>query len=64
MNYLAIAQSVLASLSFNQEHSMSDVKPVQRKSQSDDERIAEIAWARMKLIHQEQSSDGNSILFL
>ena len=64
MDYLAIAQTILASLPFTQDHDISDLKPIKRKHQSDDERIAEIAWARMQLIHQEQSSGGPTILFL
>lgn len=64
MDYLAIAQTILKALPFTQDHYKSDLEPVKRKVQSDDERIAEIAWARMKLIHKEQSSSGPTILFL
>ena len=64
MDYLAIAQAILRSLPFTQDHYTSELEPITRKVQSDDERIAEIAWARMKLIHQEQSSGGSTMLFL
>ena len=64
MDYLAIAQAILKSLPFTEDHYTSELEPIKRKVQSDDERIAEIAWARMKLIHQEQSSSGPTILFL
>ena len=64
MDYLAIAQTILNALPVPQDHYMSDLEPVKRKAQSDDERIAEIAWARMKLIHQNQSSGGSTLLFL
>ena len=64
MDYLAIAQTILRALPFTQDHYKSDLEPITRKVQSDDERIAEIAWARMKLMHQEESSGGSTILFL
>ena len=64
MDYLAIAQAILKSLPFTQEHYTSGIEPISRKVQSDDERIAEIAWARMQLIYQEESPGGPAILFL
>lgn len=64
MNYLAIAQAILQSLPFTNDHYTSDLEPIKRKPQSDDERIAEIAWTRMQLIHREKSSKGPNMLFL
>ncbi|MGJ3254079.1 MAG: hypothetical protein ACFE0J_23545 [Elainellaceae cyanobacterium] len=52
MDYLAIAQSILQDLP------EPDIKPIQRVQPSDDERIAEIAWMRMKLMFAERSSSS------
>ncbi|MGJ3249264.1 MAG: hypothetical protein ACFE0I_24710 [Elainellaceae cyanobacterium] len=52
MDYLAIAQSILQDLP------EPDIKPIQRVKPSDDERIAEIAWMRMKLMFAERSSSS------
>lgn len=52
MDYLAIAQSILQDLP------EPDIKPIQRTQPSDDERIAEIAWMRMKLMFAERSSSS------
>ena len=58
MDYLAIAQSILETLPANEIAQSSELKPLQRKQQSDDDRIAEIAWARIKLIAQARSWRG------
>ncbi|MEB3356657.1 MAG: hypothetical protein VKK04_08020 [Synechococcales bacterium] len=52
MDYRAIAQSILTNLP------TPDQEPIQRSRQTDDERIAAIAWTRMKLMHAEQASGG------
>lgn len=52
MDYRAIAQSILKNLPEPSQ------EPIQRSQQSDDERIAAIAWTRMKLIHAEKSAGG------
>ncbi|MEM8863245.1 MAG: hypothetical protein AAGD96_33465 [Chloroflexota bacterium] len=64
MDYLAIAQAIIKSLPLTQDLYSDDLEPIKRKTQSDDERIAEIAWARMQLMHQERSSNGPTMLFL
>ncbi|MEM9216202.1 MAG: hypothetical protein AAGD25_17880 [Cyanobacteria bacterium P01_F01_bin.150] len=64
MDYLAIAQTILKSLPLSQEFYEDGPEPIRRKPQSDDERIAEIAWARMRLMQQERSSSGPTMLFL
>lgn len=64
MDYLAIARSIRRGLSPQQQRENSELYPKPHKPQSDDERIAAIAWTRMRLIHREQSSGGPRMLFL
>ncbi len=52
MDYLAIAQSILQNLP------VPDAVPIRRTHQSDDERIAEIAWMRMQLMFAERAASG------
>ena len=52
MDYRAIAQSILKNLPEPEQI------PIQRSPQSDDERIAAIAWTRLKLVQAEKSAGG------
>lgn len=52
MDYRAIAKSILDNLP------EPDHEPIQRSQQSDDERIAAIAWMRMRLVHAEKAAGG------
>lgn len=52
MDYRAIAKSILNNLP------EPDQEPIQRSQQSDDERIAAIAWTRMKLMNAEKAAGG------
>ncbi len=52
MDYRAIAQSILQNLPEPEQ------QPIQRSQQSDDERIAAIAWTRLKLMQAEKASGG------
>ena len=64
MDYLEIARSIRRGFSPQQQQNIPELYPKPHKPQSDDERIASIAWTRMRLIHREQSNGGSLMLFL